>query len=241
MPVLPLDHPEPFAATLGVMLYPGTDEDDCRKARAFAAHWIAEPFRSFHEAGYQLSYDDLARIMMDSGALLGDLDDRWRGGTAVGDLFKAFYILAKNDPALASWENAIRIYEVSAQRAGSFGARTELYLETRRFRSVAHLWGAWSIREGKFRGLPEVGYDGWTDFQSFITEAEILRDFGQNWRQSRAKSKPPLPPDVWSVPPGWEPPPRLLGWPSTGMIPNLQLPDDLMAGLKRPGRPRIAG
>ena len=66
MPVLPLDHPEPFAATLGVMLYPGTDEDDCRKARAFAAHWIAEPFRSFHEAGYQLSYDDLARIMMDS-------------------------------------------------------------------------------------------------------------------------------------------------------------------------------
>ena len=102
------------------MLYPGTDEDDCRKARAFAAHWIAEPFRSFHEAGYQLSYDDLARIMIDSGALLGDLDDRWRGGTAVGDLFKAFYILAKNDPALASWENAIRIYEVSAQRARVF-------------------------------------------------------------------------------------------------------------------------
>jgi hypothetical protein len=36
MPVLPLDHPEPFAAVLGVMLYPGTDEDDRRKARAFA-------------------------------------------------------------------------------------------------------------------------------------------------------------------------------------------------------------
>ena len=28
MPALPLDHPEPFAATLGVMLYPVTDEVD---------------------------------------------------------------------------------------------------------------------------------------------------------------------------------------------------------------------
>jgi hypothetical protein len=26
MPTLPLDHPEPFSATLGVMLYPATDE-----------------------------------------------------------------------------------------------------------------------------------------------------------------------------------------------------------------------
>jgi hypothetical protein len=38
MPILPLDYPEPFAATLGVMLYPATDEADARKARAFAAH-----------------------------------------------------------------------------------------------------------------------------------------------------------------------------------------------------------
>ena len=36
MPILPLDHPEPFAATLGVMLYPGADNDDPLKARAFA-------------------------------------------------------------------------------------------------------------------------------------------------------------------------------------------------------------
>ena len=25
MPILPLDYPEPYAATLGVMLYPGVD------------------------------------------------------------------------------------------------------------------------------------------------------------------------------------------------------------------------
>jgi hypothetical protein len=50
MPILPLDHPEPFAATLGVMLYPGTDNDDPLKARAFAAQWLATPVRRYEEA-----------------------------------------------------------------------------------------------------------------------------------------------------------------------------------------------
>jgi hypothetical protein len=241
MPILPLDHPEPFAATLGVMLYPGTDEDDRRKARAFAAKWLAEPIRRFREVGGRLSIDELERLVMDGGALLSDLDDRWWGGLATGELFKALFILAKNKPALASWENAIRIYEISAKRAGSSGSRTELYQERSRFLSVAHLWGAWCIREGKFEARPELGYDGRADFQCFLAEAEILRDFGQWWRRSRAKSEPPLPPEVWCVASDWEPPPRQYGWPNTGMIPDLLLPDDLMAGLKPPGRPRKAG
>jgi hypothetical protein len=241
MPILPLDHLEPFAATLGVMLYPGTDEDDRRKARAFAAHWLAEPFRRFDEAGHKLSYDALARVFMDAGVPLTDLGSRWSGGLATGDLFKTLFILAKDYPALASWEHAIRIYETSAKRAGSRASRTNLWRERSRFQWAAHLWGAWSIREGKFGGHPEVGYDGWADFQFFLAEAEILRDFGQNWRRSRARAEPPLPPDVWCVPPSWEPPSRQPGWPNTGMIPDLTLPDDLMAGLKPPGRPRKLG
>jgi hypothetical protein len=139
MPILPLDYPEPFAATLGVMLYPGTHEDDRLKAQAFAAQWIAEPLRHFHEAGHQLSYGALARIAEDSGALLSDLDDRWWGATATGELFKTLYILAKNAPSLASWEHAIKIYKVSAKRAGSCGSRTDLWREISHFRSVAHL------------------------------------------------------------------------------------------------------
>ena len=211
MPILPLDHPEPFAATLGVMLYPGTDEDDRRKARAFAAKWLAEPIRRFREVGGRLSIDELERLVMDGGALLSDLDDRWWGGLATGELFKALFILAKNKPALASWENAIRIYEISAKRAGSSGSRTELYQERSRFLSVAHLWGAWCIREGKFGECLEVGYNGYADFQSFLAEAEILRDFGQTWRPTRASSKPPLGLDTWSVPTGWEPLRRQVG------------------------------
>jgi hypothetical protein len=60
MPVLPIDATEPFAATLGVMLYPGADES--AKARAFAALFLTKPLRDFHSAGYELRYEELAGI-----------------------------------------------------------------------------------------------------------------------------------------------------------------------------------
>ena len=238
MPILPLTHVEPFAATLGVMLYPATDEVDPPKARAFAAQWLSEPIRRFHEAGHELTYDQLARIVMDAGEVLSDLDQRWWAGTMTGDLFKTFFVLAKSNPTFASWNNAIKIVESAAARAKMSGARTALSEAKRRFLTVAHLWGAWSIREGKFKQHPEVGYDGYADFQSFLTEAEILRDWGQNWRARRAKSKPPLPGDIWRVPEDWQPPPRQSGWPRTGGIPDIVLPEHLLAELKPAGRPR---
>jgi hypothetical protein len=241
MPILPLDHPEPFAATLGVMLYPATDSTDTATARAFASQMLAEPIRLLHEAGYVLSYETLERITTDAGQPLIDLHERWEGGLATGDLFKTIYTLAKNDPALASWENAVKIYEICAKRVGSKGSRTTLLQKRDRFISVAHLWGAWSIREGRFSRHPELGYDGYADFQAFLTEAEILRDFGQNWRPARAKSEPPLPPDVWRVPEGWKPPTRSPGWPPTGGIPDIALSESLLASLKPPGRPRKRG
>ena len=66
MPILPLDHPEPFTATVGVMLYPATHRTDPVKTRAFASQVLAEPIRRLHEAGLDLSYEALARIVMDS-------------------------------------------------------------------------------------------------------------------------------------------------------------------------------
>jgi hypothetical protein len=36
MPILPLNYPEPFAATLGVMLYPAPEEAEMRKATVAA-------------------------------------------------------------------------------------------------------------------------------------------------------------------------------------------------------------
>jgi hypothetical protein len=241
MPILPLDHPEPFAATLGVMLYPNIDEEDQRKARAFAAQWLAEPVRRLRESGMRLSQDKLERLFMECGATLTDAAERWEGGLSTGELFKVLFILAKDKPELASWENAIKIYEMSAKRAGVSGTRTDLHERRMRFLAVAHLWAAWSIRGEKLNNHPEVEYDHWTDFQYFLAEAEILRDFGQTWRQSRAKAEPPLRAEVWRAPLDWKPPPRRPGWPNTGMIPDLGLPDELMTGLKPAGRPRRRG
>jgi hypothetical protein len=237
MLILPLEHLEPFAATLGVMLYPGRDEDDQRKAKIFPSIWLAKPLQRFHKAGYQLSYDILGQIAEHSGTLT-DLDDRWDGGRAIGKVFKALYSLAQKHSALASWQNAILLYQICARREGKSSSRTRLYQYLNRFKTVAHLWGAFSIREGCFEGRPEAGYDGHDDFQCLLFEAEILRDFGQKWRRQQAKASPPLPPDVWRVPPGWKPPVRQFGWSATGTSPDLTLPGDLIAQLRPPGRPR---
>jgi hypothetical protein len=139
------------------------------------------------KAGHRLPYEALRQIATDAGELLIDLKAHWNGGLAIGDLFKTLYILAKDAPEFASWENAIRIYGAAAQRASIGRSRSLLQEDVRRFRSVAHLWAAWCIREGKFGTRPELEYDGWADFQFFLTEAEILRDFGQHWSPPREK------------------------------------------------------
>jgi hypothetical protein len=121
------------------------------------------------------------------------------------------------------------------------GSRSSLYEARSRYRSVAHLWAAWSIRESRFQTDPSVGYEGSHDFQFFLAEAEYLRRWGQSWRPERAQSEPPLPAEAWRVPEGWAPPESQPGWPQTGGIPDLTIPDDLLTDLRRPGRPRSVG
>ena len=41
-----------------------------------------------------------------------------------------------------------------------------------------------------------------------------------------------------ALPEGWKPPTRRPGWPQTGGIPDIALPENLLALLKPPGRPR---
>lgn len=242
MPVLPLDHPEPFAATLGVMLFPGEDDADRKKATAYAAHCLAEPLRQFHEEGGTLDYDSLRFIAEGGGDRLDDLDKRWLGGIAAGQVFKTYFALANTDSGLASWSNAIRIAQhVVADKCKASRGRSTFMEAKSRFLTVAHLWGAWCLREGNFSSQPNVGYDLTDDFHSFLTEAEILRHWGQSWRHGRAKADPPLPAEVWRVPEDWEPPGRRPNWPLTGMIPDLVLPDKLLEDLRPAGRPKKSG
>jgi hypothetical protein len=236
MPILPLDDPEPFAATLGVMLYPATDQDDPPRARAFASQWLADPLRRFHEGGHRLSYEVMLRIATDGGCPLPDLDDRYKGGFATGEWFAILFLLAAQDRALASWSNAFRVVELLRKPGVTWERRTRLWEAKARFISVAHLWGALALRGYQFIDA-EVGYHGYNDFCYFLAEAEILRDFGQQWQPERAKSEPPLPSEVWRVPDNWQLPVRQADSPEP-QIRIRQLPQEVFAKLRPAGRPR---
>lgn len=249
MPFLPLDHPEPFAAVLGIMLYPKLNEQD--QARAFAAQYLAEPIRLLEEQGRYLSYPSLLQIAKDSGVPLRDLDKRWYNGTMTGQTFKIFFALSNTKPDCASWENAGRIIEVHAGLNKVSGSRASIMKAKSDFHTVAHLWAAYEIRreneffrgfQRPFRGDPEISYRDIDDFQSFLAEAEILRKWGRTWQRKAAKSEPPLPKDAWRVPDGWQPLERQPGWPLTGVIPDISVDqadlDRLHQSARPPRRPR---
>jgi hypothetical protein len=220
------------------MLYPGTDEVERRKAGAFQAFWLAEPIRQFIAAGHRLSEDALLHFAMRAGEPLADLDERWWKGTATGQLLKVLLALYHTYPALASWNNAVTIAERVASRENAPGSRTAQWGAKRQYLSVAHLWAAFCIR--RFETRLEVGYDGYADFQSFLAESEGIRHWGQTCLPARSNGRPHLPPDVWHPDEGWQPLSRQPGWPDTGRIPPLKLPEELLAGLKPAGRPRRA-
>jgi hypothetical protein len=241
MPFLPLDHPEPFAATLGVMLYPGTNEDERRRASAFAAQLLSAALRGPIVGGFEVPRAALLRIAAEAGSPLTDIQDRWWRGTMTGQVFKMLFALHCTDEALASWGNAIKLAEYAAQGEDARASRSTLWDGRSKFLTVAHLWAAWVLREGRIEPRPEVGYDASTDFQSFLTEAEFLRQWGQDWTPPRDKAEPPLPADVWRPPDDWRPPERQPGWPETGGVHALTVPDELLVLLRLAGRPRKSG
>jgi hypothetical protein len=243
MPILPLAHPEPFAATLGVMLYPGTDDLEKRKAAAFQTRWLAEPIERLHTEGHELSYNTLLHLTTKAAVGLEDLDERWWEGTATGELLKTVWALYNTNRELASWNNAVKLATIVAAGAKRPGAkrpvsRSAYWAARRRYLSIAHLWAAWCIREARFETRPEIGYDGYAVFNSFLAESEIIRRWGQAYRSSRKSSIPILPPELWYVGEDWRPPICQPGWPDTGKIPFLTIPEYLLAYLKPSGRPR---
>jgi len=241
MPILPLEHSEAPIAVVGTMLYPGTSTADRAKARACAAWMATRVARGLHDAGEEVNGEDLLWTFSDGGLVLEDLNTRWRDGTAIGQIFKAFFALYCTDPTLASWKSATKLATITASQHGESGSRALLYNIRRDFRSVAHLWAAWVIRGGRFQSNPEVGYQLDHDFQFFLNEAEGLRHWGQTWRPARSKAEPPLPEEVWRVPDGWSPPTRQPGWPmGVGRVREMTIHEDLLAraGLRGPGRPK---
>lgn len=235
MPYLPFDHPEPFAATLGVMLYPGADERE--KAEGFAAHYLAGPLKEAMAKDVLVDPQVFLQIATSGGVVLDDLHKCWQDGRAMGEVFKIVIALCGTDPNLTSWNNAYILVGEHAGRHQTRAGLTRLKDIKTRFVSVAHLWAAWQIRGGKFIEQPETGYDFYADFQSFIEEAEALRQWGRNWTPARDKADPLLPDDMWQAPKDWQPIARHSGWPDTGRVHRLTLSEEQTVGLRRAGRP----
>jgi hypothetical protein len=240
MPNLPLDYPEPFAATLGVMHYPGVDQESSSRARAYASQHLAEPVRRFHNAGHRLHYEALARIAMDSGEHLDNVERQFQAGLVMGDMLWIFFTLAHTHGSIATWNNTIRFAELAAPKFGVSGTRSALWDVKRRFQTVAHLWCAWSVRNGEFSADPEIEYAGLQEFLCFLIDAEYFRRWGQTWQASRSRSKPPLPEDVWQVSKDSLPRIDLPASLRRGRIPLRRLDENVLAGLAPAGRPKNA-
>ncbi|MEM6414331.1 MAG: hypothetical protein AAF720_06705 [Pseudomonadota bacterium] len=239
MPILPIDHIEPFAAILGVMLYPEITGEDPKKARAFTSQYLAQPLKEYRSAGGELSKETLFEIATGSGSALTDIDKRWWHAQMAGEQFKIYFALYHTDEALASWGNATKILETQLAKNRLKGSETTIKNAQRQFSRVAHLWAAFSLREWKFSTLPHTSYDKAVSFLFFLFEAEKLRDWGQRWQPKAHKSKPPLGDDVWRMPPGWRPPEKEPGWPdAAGELPIVKLSKEQTADLRPRGRPK---
>lgn len=239
MRILPLEHPEPLIATLGIMLYPGDDFESRRRARAFISQRLAEPLREFYAAGYTLTKEELAQIPSDGWVYLDDLKARWRDGLLIGEIVKTYVAIANTDPTRASWGNATKLVALCARRQGVAGSASYLYAIRSRFMPVAHLWGAFVLRDKQFRSDLDVQYEAWDDLQLFWFESELVLCSDRTWLPEKRGPERPMNVDrAWRVPSDWRPPEPKPGWPLAGGIPHLTIDQELLSHLKRPGRPR---
>jgi hypothetical protein len=239
VPILPLDHIEPFAATLGIMHYPGTDDADRRHAAAFTSKFLASVMADDRRAAGLIARPDLVELCTAARFELADLDLRKRGAQAAGEVFKVYYALSVSDPARASWSTAQRIVTIDAAKNRQRAGDTYLKAERGRFGPVLHLWGALAIRDYSFKTDPSVSYDGVADFHSFLAESEALLEFGKTWNPKGAKSARPLADiDMWRPPASWAPPARQKDWPETGKLPVLGLSDEFIRSVTARIRPR---
>ena len=81
------------------MPYPGQDESDQRRARAWGAQYLAEPVRRIREEGGSIAESMLAQLHADSGMPLESVKLRWRDGIAMGQMLGLYFKQRKLAPS----------------------------------------------------------------------------------------------------------------------------------------------
>jgi hypothetical protein len=221
LPYLNLNRGEPWAETLGVMLFP----DDEGKRRAYIASLWAGFYPIYEEtnAGEPLPRSVLLSVMKASAAVpieQAELKARRYEGMIAGELFKVLAAIAGSDPRRASWNAASRLVEW-----GSGQSRALLYQARSRFSSVIHLWAAFILRDQRCHADAARGFTARDDLNVFIAEAMALLQWGTSFRLDRKQAEPVLgrQGDFWIPPPDWEPPTAQPGWPRDGSVAAMTL------------------
>ena len=207
MPELPIngDNTEIFATTLGIMLYPGLDEDERAKAAAFTSQVLAKPLKSFTKNGGQVSPEFMLELATNSGVHLDDVEKRWRSGSLVGDHILTMATLCMSHPEYASQENAIKIMEDAYSKAKMPGVRSTILNAVKQFSTVAHLWGTLCIRGNFVTETDQTGDWAHRGFMQFLAEAQNLLKMGQEWERPGVKhgKKTMMDAGAWRVPVDW--------------------------------------
>src|SRR5436853_4629858 len=119
MPCLNLTGGEPWAETLGVMLFP----DHELKRRAVIATLWAGFYPKYEEAGFEpLPRSVLLSIMQASTAARvekAEMDRGWYHARIAGEQLKVLAAIAAVDPRRASWKMATRIVAHHGQQPGA--------------------------------------------------------------------------------------------------------------------------
>lgn len=231
MPFLPLEYPEPFAATFGVMLYPGEDELSRKYANSATATITSNAIRLAELAGHNPCQRTLLETHKLGIGSFPEASEHHRQGLLAGHLFVAHFALYNSDPKLASWNNAIKILSDRSVHQGTANSRRVYYGIKMYYATVLHLWGAWVLRGRTLTSHGELNFEAYDDFQFFLFESECLRHWGQTWKPSRKDAKSPLIDDVWRPPQCWVPP-------RCAPLSHPEYPIEVLASLRLTGRPR---
>ena len=208
MPELPIngDETEIFATTLGIMLYPGLEEDELAKATAYTSQVLATPVKLLLEDGGSISSDYLRELYSGAGVPLDDIQKRWQSAEWVGDYMMIMATLCMSHPEYASQENAIRVMEEALSKANKSGVRSSILKAVKRYSGVAHLWATWSIRGYFVAATEQVDNRASKDFIKFLAESQSLLTIGLEWQRPgvRHVKKTMMDADTaWCVPKEW--------------------------------------
>lgn len=235
MPILPIDHPEPFAATLGIMLYPSEKPPDPQKADTFTGAYLVGPLKEFRRRGLDLRPEAEAIITPETGASIKDWPTRWRHGIAAGEVYRRYISLAAQTPKFASLNRARELHELEHAYQVNLIQKNNLKIICRIFRPVMHLWAALPDLQHRIAATQEDNYS--VAFEQFLLDAHALLVTGQQWRHKRNAAKPLLDAKRWRFPDGWKSPLAGPGWPEQVLVPGLTLDESSLQGFRTAGRP----